>query len=438
MKTTKMRIAAALGLLISPLTLKAEDGGATVDTALPAIDAGDTSLMIVATVLVLLMTLPGLALFYGGLVRSKNVLSVLMHCIAIACIASVMWVGFLYSFAFEGDSPWFGNLSKAFLKGVSSESMVGTIPETVFIMFQMTFAIITPGLIVGAFVERMKFTAVLLFSALWLVLVYAPVVHWVWAGSGWMFNNGTIDLAGGIVVHATAGISALVLAKMLGPRREFPDRLEPPHNPGMVFIGAALLWVGWFGFNAGSQLASNNAAGMTMLVTHISAAVASLTWMAVEWLRNGKPGLVGLVTGTIAGLASITPASGVVGPMGAIVIGFAAGILCYFMCDMVKRVLKIDDSLDVFAVHGVGGILGTLLAAFLGLAVFGGQGINADSPVAQFLIQLKGLLVTCVWSAVATVIIVFVCRLITGLRVGDEEEIKGLDFAEHGESAYHP
>ncbi len=433
-----MRIAAALGLLISPLTLKAEDGGATVDTALPAIDAGDTSLMIVATVLVLLMTLPGLALFYGGLVRSKNVLSVLMHCIAIACIASVMWVGFLYSFAFEGDSPWFGNLSKAFLKGVSSESMVGTIPETVFIMFQMTFAIITPGLIVGAFVERMKFTAVLLFSALWLVLVYAPVVHWVWAGSGWMFNNGTIDLAGGIVVHATAGISALVLAKMLGPRREFPDRLEPPHNPGMVFIGAALLWVGWFGFNAGSQLASNNAAGMTMLVTHISAAVASLTWMAVEWLRNGKPGLVGLVTGTIAGLASITPASGVVGPMGAIVIGFAAGILCYFMCDMVKRVLKIDDSLDVFAVHGVGGILGTLLAAFLGLAVFGGQGINADSPVAQFLIQLKGLLVTCVWSAVATVIIVFVCRLITGLRVGDEEEIKGLDFAEHGESAYHP
>jgi len=214
--------------------------------------------------------------------------------------------------------------------------------------------------------------------------------------------------------------------------------LEPPHNPGMVFIGAALLWVGWFGFNAGSQLASNNAAGMTMLVTHISAAVASLTWMAVEWLRNGKPGLVGLVTGTIAGLASITPASGVVGPMGAIVIGFAAGILCYFMCDMVKRVLKIDDSLDVFAVHGVGGILGTLLAAFLGLAVFGGQGINADSPVAQFLIQLKGLLVTCVWSAVATVIIVFVCRLITGLRVGDEEEIKGLDFAEHGESAYHP
>lgn len=433
-----MRIAAALGLLISPLTLKAEDGGATVDTALPAIDAGDTSLMIVATVLVLLMTLPGLALFYGGLVRSKNVLSVLMHCIAIACLASVMWVGFLYSFAFEGDSPWFGNLSKAFLKGVSSESMVGTIPETVFIMFQMTFAIITPGLIVGAFVERMKFTAVLLFSALWLVLVYAPVVHWVWAGSGWMFNNGTIDLAGGIVVHATAGISALVLAKMLGPRREFPDRLEPPHNPGMVFIGAALLWVGWFGFNAGSQLASNNAAGMTMLVTHISAAVASLTWMAVEWLRNGKPGLVGLVTGTIAGLASITPASGVVGPMGAIVIGFAAGILCYFMCDMVKRVLKIDDSLDVFAVHGVGGILGTLLAAFLGLAVFGGQGINADSPVAQFLIQLKGLLVTCVWSAVATVIIVFVCRLITGLRVGDEEEIKGLDFAEHGESAYHP
>jgi Amt family ammonium transporter len=412
------------------MTLHAEE-------AAPAIETGDTSLMIVATVLVLLMTLPGLALFYGGLVRSKNVLSVLMHCIAIACLASVMWVAFLYSFAFEGTNAWFGNLDKAFLKGVSSESMSGTIPETVFIMFQMTFAIITPGLIVGAFVERMKFTAVLLFSALWLVLVYAPVVHWVWAGSGWMFNNGTIDLAGGIVVHATAGVSALVLAKMLGSRQGFPTHLEPPHSPGMVFIGAALLWVGWFGFNAGSQLAANNAAGMTMLVTHISAAVASLTWMAVEWLRNGKPGLVGLVTGTIAGLASITPASGVVGPMGAIVIGFLAGILCYFMCDVVKGMLKIDDSLDVFAVHGVGGIMGTLLAAFLGTAAFGGQGINADSALAQFFTQVKGLLVTCVWSAVATVVIVVICRIVTGLRVSEEVETRGLDFAEHGETAYH-
>lgn len=430
MKTIKTILAGLLVALASPVALHAED------TA-PAIETGDTSLMIVATVLVLLMTLPGLALFYGGLVRSKNVLSVLMHCIAIACLASVMWVAFLYSFAFEGTHAWFGNLDKAFLKGVSSDSMSGTIPETVFVMFQMTFAIITPGLIVGAFVERMKFTAVLLFSALWLVLVYAPVVHWVWASSGWMFNNGTIDLAGGIVVHATAGVSALVLAKMLGARRGFPTQLEPPHNPGMVFIGAALLWVGWFGFNAGSQLAAGNAAGMTMLVTHISAAVASLTWMVVEWLRNGKPGLVGLVTGTIAGLASITPASGVVGPMGAIVIGFLAGILCYFMCDVVKSMLKIDDSLDVFAVHGIGGIMGTLLAAFLGTVAFGGQGINADSAFAQFFIQVKGLVVTCAWSAVATVIIVIICRVVTGLRVSEEVETKGLDFAEHGESAYH-
>lgn len=430
MKTIKTILAGLLVALASPVALHAED------TA-PAIETGDTSLMIVATVLVLLMTLPGLALFYGGLVRSKNVLSVLMHCIAIACLASVMWVAFLYSFAFEGTHAWFGNLDKAFLKGVSSDSMSGTIPETVFVMFQMTFAIITPGLIVGAFVERMKFTAVLLFSALWLVLVYAPVVHWVWASSGWMFNNGTIDLAGGIVVHATAGVSALVLAKMLGSRRGFPTQLEPPHNPGMVFIGAALLWVGWFGFNAGSQLAAGNAAGMTMLVTHISAAVASLTWMVVEWLRNGKPGLVGLVTGTIAGLASITPASGVVGPMGAIVIGFLAGILCYFMCDVVKSMLKIDDSLDVFAVHGIGGIMGTLLAAFLGTVAFGGQGINADSAFAQFFIQVKGLVVTCAWSAVATVIIVIICRVVTGLRVSEEVETKGLDFAEHGESAYH-
>lgn len=424
-----------IGLLLfgGSTSLFAQDEGAA---GTPAIDTGDTALMIVCTVLVLLMTLPGLALFYGGLVRAKNLLSVLMHCFAVACLASVLWVVCLYSLAFKGDNAWIGDLSALFLKGVGSDSMEGSIPETVFVMFQMTFAIITPGLIVGAFVERMKFSAVMLFSALWLILVYAPAVHWVWSGSGWMFNNGTIDLAGGIVVHATAGVSALVLAKMLGPRTGFPSKLQPPHSPGLVMMGAALLWVGWFGFNAGSQLAANNSAGMTMLVTHISAAVASLTWMVVEKIKTGKPGLVGIVTGMVAGLASITPASGAVGPTGAIIIGFLAGIICYFACDLVKSGLKIDDSLDVFAVHGVGGIMGTLLAAFLGTEMFGGQGINKETAIAQFMTQALGVGVTIVWSVVATIIIVFICKATVGLRVTDEEEETGLDLAEHGEQSY--
>lgn len=406
------------------------------EEAASKLDSGDTAWMLTATVLVLLMTLPGLALFYGGLVRAKNLLSVLMHCFAVACLASVMWVGFLYSMAFKGASPWVGDLSAAFLRGVTTDSVEGTIPETVFVMFQMTFAIITPGLIIGAFVERIKFSAVMLFSALWLILVYAPAVHWVWAGSGWMFNNGTIDLAGGIVVHATAGVSALVLAKMLGPRTGFPNKLMPPHSPGLVMMGAALLWVGWFGFNAGSQLAAGGSAGMTMLVTHISAATASLTWMVVEKIKTGKPGLVGIVTGMVAGLASITPASGNVGPMGAIVIGLAAGIVCYFSCDFIKSRLGIDDSLDVFAVHGVGGIMGTLLVAFLGTEAFGGMGINKGSSMSQFGVQVLGLLVTVVWSGVATALIIFLCKKTVGFRVSAEDEETGLDIAEHGEQSY--
>ena len=325
--------------LIVPLLLgtmlMAEEAAVTAE-AVSALSSGNTAWMITATVLVLFMTLPGLALFYGGLVRSQNVLSVLMHCFAIACLASVLWIGGLYSLAFADGSAWLGGLSKLGLQGVDTSSMSGDIPETVFIMFQLTFAIITPGLIVGAFVERMKFSAVLLFSALWLIVVYAPVVHWVWGG-GWLMEKGVLDLAGGIVVHATAGISALVLAKCLGPRDGFPSKLHVPHNPGMVMIGASMLWVGWFGFNAGSQLGANEAAGMTMLVTHISAAVASLTWMTIEWLKTGKPGLVGIVTGMVAGLASITPASGNVGPVGAIIIGFLAGFICYFACGFVKQ-----------------------------------------------------------------------------------------------------
>jgi Amt family ammonium transporter len=301
-------------------------------------------------------------------------------------------------------------------------------------MFQLTFAIITPALTVGAFVERIKFAAILLFTALWLLLVYAPVTHWVWGG-GWLMEMGVLDLAGGIVVHATAGVSALLLAKCLGPRTGFPEKLQVPHNPGMVMIGASMLWVGWFGFNAGSQLAANEAAGMTMLVTHISAAVASLTWMSLEWLRNGKPGLVGIVTGMVAGLATITPASGNVGPLGALCIGFLAGSVCYFMCGVVKQWMKIDDSLDVFAVHGVGGILGTLLLSVFGLPAFGGSGVA--SVGGQLTTQLIAILAVVAWSALATYLIILVCRFTIGLRVSSEDEITGLDQSEHGETAYH-
>ena len=414
-------------------TLMAEEAAVTAE-AVSALSSGNTAWMITATVLVLFMTLPGLALFYGGLVRSQNVLSVLMHCFAIACLASVLWIGGLYSLAFADGSAWLGGLSKLGLQGVDSSSMSGDIPETVFIMFQLTFAIITPGLIVGAFVERMKFSAVLLFSALWLIVVYAPVVHWVWGG-GWLMEKGVLDLAGGIVVHATAGISALVLAKCLGPRDGFPSKLHVPHNPGMVMIGASMLWVGWFGFNAGSQLAANEAAGMTMLVTHISAAVASLTWMTIEWLKTGKPGLVGIVTGMVAGLASITPASGNVGPVGAIIIGLLAGFICYFACGFVKQGLKIDDSLDVFAVHGVGGIMGTLMVAVLGTAAFGGFGV--ESIGAQLGTQAFAVLAVVLWSGVASYLIILVCRVVTGLRVSAEDETTGLDRGEHGETAYH-
>tara|TARA_B110000003_G_scaffold97096_1_gene99231 strand:- start:779 stop:2107 length:1329 start_codon:yes stop_codon:yes gene_type:complete len=413
-------------------------------------DTGNTAWMITATVLVLMMTLPGLALFYGGLVRSKNVLSVLMHCYAIAALASIMWVVFLYSFAFDEDSGllgggWLGGLSNAFLNGVEGNNSNG-VPNTVFVMFQMTFAIITPGLIVGAFVERMKFVAVMVFTALWLTLVYAPAVYWVWADGGIMLGWGAIDLAGGIVVHTTAGVSALVLAKMIGPRQGFPKQLQPPHSPGLVMIGASLLWVGWFGFNAGSQGGASGAAGMTMLVTHISAATAALVWCLVERIQTGKTGVVGIATGMVAGLATITPASGNVGPMGALLIGLSAGVICYFMCGVVRNKLKIDDSLDVFAVHGVGGILGTIMVAFLGAeGVLGGLGLSVKNPetgetyssMEQLIIQLKSVGITVVWSAVATIIIVTLIKKTVGLRVSEEVEAEGLDSAEHGETAYN-
>ena len=400
------------------------------------INSGDTAWILVSTVLVLFMTLPGLALFYGGLVRGRNVLSVMAQCGGLACMASVLWVVCLYSLAFKGEGSLIGNLDAAFLKGITTDSVRPgtTIPETVFIMFQMTFAIITPALYIGALVERMKFSALMLFSALWLFLVYVPVCHWVWGG-GWLAEMGVHDFAGGIVVHATAGVSAIVLALILKKRNGFPEHLHPPHNPGMVFIGAAMLWIGWFGFNAGSQLTAGGGAGMTMLVTHLSACTAGLVWSLIERIRNGKVGLVGMVTGLIAGLAAITPASGDVGPMGAIVIGALSAALCFWAVNLIREKLHIDDSLDVFAVHGVGGILGTLLLAVFGQTSMGGLGLV--KPVMEQLgIQSLALGVTIVWSIIATVGIAFVVKLITGLRVTPEQEQEGLDYAEHGETAY--
>ncbi len=396
----------------------------------------NTAWILTSTALVLFMTLPGLALFYAGLVRSKNTISVLAQCLVIAVLASVVWFVVGYSLSFSGDGSYIGNLDKIFLKTVNLKSLSGDIPETVFVMFQMTFAIITPALIVGAFVERMKFSAVVLFTVLWLILVYAPATHWVWGG-GWLAKMGVFDFAGGLVVHTTAGISALVIAYSLGSRKDFPKNFNPPHSPVLAMIGACMLWVGWFGFNAGSALAANANAGMAMLVTHISAATATITWMFIDWIKNGKPGLVGMITGMIAGLATITPASGFVGPMGAIILGILAGSICYYCVGFVKFKLQIDDSLDVFAVHGVGGILGTLLAGILATDFFGGLGLE-KSAAEQTMIQAIGILSVALLSFVGTVIIVKIIKLTTGLRVPEDEEIgEGLDFGSHGESSYN-
>ena len=402
------------------------------------LNAGDTAWLLTATTLVLFMTLPGLALFYAGLVRAPNVLSVLMHCFAIACLVSVLWLVCAYSLAFAPGTPWLGDLSKAFLSGVGRQTIAPntTIPETVFFMFQMTFAIITPALIVGAFVERIKFWAVLLFSGLWLLVVYAPVAHWVWGG-GWLNAMGIMDFAGGLVVHLTAGASALVLAILLGPRAGFPGELKPPHAPWMTMVGASMLWVGWFGFNAGSALTAGGEAGMAMTVTHISAATASLVWVIIESAKFGKPSLVGMVTGTIAGLATITPASGFVGPAAALVIGLVGGTVCYFLVGIVKQRFKVDDSLDVFAVHGVGGVTGVLLTAIFVDASLGGSGLPDGRTMAyQFGVQLVGVIATLLWSVVASYVLVKVVKAVAGLRVDKEDEEIGLDQTAHGESGY--
>jgi len=388
-------------------------------------DGADTAWIIVATALVLFMTLPGLSLFYGGLVRARNVLSVFMHCYAIACLMSVLWFAFGYSIAFgDGSTGYWGGLGKAFLSGVTTDSLSGSLPEVLFFAFQMTFAVITPALIVGAYVERIGFSFVLVFSSFWMLLCYAPVVHWIWGGGilsdgGVLGDIGVVDFAGGIVVHETAGIAALMLAFYLGPRR---NKTTPPHNPGFVMIGAAMLWVGWFGFNGGSQLAADGGAAMAITVTHISAAAASLTWAAWERIKFGKASLVGMVTGTIAGLASITPAAGSVDPLQALLIGGIAGILCQEVVNIVRNMLNIDDTLDVFAVHGIGGIFGTLMIGFFGYA--------------SFIIQLSGLIIVGLFTVIVTYILIKIASLVTPLRVDEETETNGLDLTVHGERAY--
>lgn len=401
------------------------------------LDSGDTAWILTSTCLVLFMTIPGLALFYGGLVRSKNILSVLMQCFAIACLITVLWIVYGYSLAFSGGGDFIGNLDKAFLSGVTRDSLSGTLPETVFVMFQLTFAIITPALIVGAFAERMKFSAMLLFSAIWFTIVYAPVCHWVWNENGWLFKMGALDFAGGTVVHINSGISALVAALVIGNRRGFPDQQMMPHNLTMTVTGASMLWVGWFGFNAGSAVSAGTDAGMAMLVTHISAAAAALAWMACEWMKYGKASVLGIVTGAVAGLVCITPASGSVGPMGGLVLGIAAGFICYYATHIMKEVLKIDDSLDVFTVHGVGGIVGALLVGVFVASNLGGAGFGKDVTMGgQLYIQLISVVATLIYAGVLSFIILKVVDGICGLRVSEDEEDEGLDTTMHNERGY--
>lgn len=411
----------------------------SISASAEGLDTGDTAWMLTSTALVLFMTLPGLALFYAGLVRSKNAVSVLMQCFTIACIASIVWVVYGYSLAFRGDGAFVGDLSAAFLSGIGRDTLSGTIPETVFVMFQMTFAIITPALVVGAFAERMKFSAMCLFTFLWLTFVYLPACHMVWGG-GLLAQWGVIDFAGGLVVHLTCGVGALVAALVLGKRKGFPGTAMPPHNRSLVVMGAAMLWVGWFGFNAGSAVAASTDAGMAMLVTHISAAVGAFTWMALEWIKQGKPTVVGIATGMVAGLATITPAAGTVGPEGALLIGLLAGVVCYYATQAIKGVFNIDDSLDVFPVHGVGGMLGIIMLSFVGtqggFLGSGASGIADGGPLVQLVIQLKGIGVIFLWTAVATWVILKLVGLVTDLRVSEESENEGLDVTEHEERSY--
>ncbi len=437
-----LRKIAGLGALMS----LAVPGLALADEAAPVLNSGDTAWMLVASLLVLFMTIPGLALFYGGMVRSKNVLSVLMQCFAITCVISILWVIYGYSIAFDTAgmeqgvvnlNSFIGGFGKAFLSGLTPASLTYLVPESVFVVFQMTFAIITPALIVGAFAERMKFSAMLVFMAVWFTLVYAPIAHMVWSGNGGLlWDWGVLDFAGGTVVHINAGIAGLVACIVLGKRKGFPTTPMAPHNLGYTLVGAAMLWVGWFGFNAGSAVAANGTAGMAMLVTQIATAAAALGWMFAEWITHGKPSALGIASGVVAGLVAITPAAGTCGPMGAIVIGLSAGVICFFCATSLKRKLGYDDSLDAFGVHGIGGIVGALLTGVFAAPVLGGFGTVEDIG-AQLFIQFKGVAFTVVYTAVVTFVILKVLDMIMGLRVSEEEESIGLDLSLHNERGYN-
>jgi Amt family ammonium transporter len=430
--TRRFRIAAIALLLAQASVAFAADP--------PKLDPANTAWMLTSSVLVLFMTLPGLALFYGGLVRAKNVLSILMQCFSITCLVTIAWVVIGYSIAFGDGGPlnaWYGGFSKAFLSGIDAKTVKGSIPETVFAMFQLTFAIITPALVIGAYAERVRYSGMLLFSLLWLLLVYCPVAHWVW-GDGWLAKMGIMDFAGGTVVHLNAGVAALVCALVLGRRKGFPETAMPPHNLAMTVTGACMLWVGWFGFNAGSALAADGSAGMAMLVTHIGAATGSLAWMICERLRYGKPSVLGIVTGMVAGLGTITPASGFVGPIGALVIGAAAGTVCFACTSYMKQKLKVDDSLDVFPVHGVGGVLGTILTGIFVSATFGGMGLPEKMSMGdQLLVQLTGVIAVGVWSGVVTLLLLKLTNALSGLKATPEEETEGLDQVLHNEKGYN-
>jgi ammonium transporter, Amt family len=428
MKNLRMLLLAAAAVAVLPSLAQAQ-----------TVDSGDTAWIMTATALVLFMTLPGLALFYGGLVRTKNVLSVLMQCFAICCAISILWLAIGYSMAFSDTAAngFVGGLSNAFFANTGVDTVNGTIPDTVFAMFQLTFAIITPALIVGGFAERMRFSAMLMFSVAWTIVVYFPVTHWVWAADGWLLDRGFRDFAGGAVVHVNAGVAAIVAALVLKNRRGFPDEQMAPHNLTMTVAGASMLWVGWFGFNGGSALAAGGGAGMAILVTHISAAAGSLAWMTMEWVRFGKPSVLGIVTGMVAGLGTVTPASGFVGPIGGLVIGLSAGIICFLATQFIKRKLKIDDSLDVFPVHGVGGFLGLLLTAPLSFYL-GGLGLDDGQTVTgQFVVQLTGALATLVWCGLATFVLLKVIGVVTPLRVDEDDERQGLDLTQHEERGYN-
>jgi Amt family ammonium transporter len=420
----------ATGLMLISGTAAADDA---------TLSAGDTAWMLTSTALVLFMTIPGLSLFYAGMVRSKNVLSVMMQCFAITCMVTVLWLLYGYSMAFgDGGSlqGYFGGFSKAFFAGVGVDAMHGSIPETVFSMFQLTFAIITPALIVGAFAERMKFSAMLWFMGIWVTLVYFPICHWVWGG-GWLGDLGALDFAGGTVVHINAGIAGLVAALVLGPRKGFPRTAMPPHSMVLTLIGAGMLWVGWFGFNAGSELAADTTAGMAMAVTQIATGAAALSWMFCEWIVHGKPGALGIASGAVAGLVAITPASGYVGPMGALAIGVAAGIACYIAATKIKHIFKYDDSLDAFGVHAIGGIVGALLTGVFVAASLGGAGLAEGVTIGkQVWIQIVAVAATIAYDAVASFIILKVVGAFIGLRVSEEQETEGLDIALHDERGY--